>query len=155
MSCNDINKQQIVKENSNICELDNKIFNCLLMIDETICKIRANYLIFRKFITCTFCWIQCTNQFSYMREHQCVKHRNNDFIDTTKSLFSWWNRFDVSKIFSESISQTKCISRNISDHFQMIAEVAFERLFKSTIFQKIYYIQIALNAMYTSTIACA
>ena len=79
---------KLSKKTRTFISLINKILNCLLMIDEIICKIRANYLIFKKFTTCTFCWIQCTNQFSYMRKYQCVKHRNNDFIDATKSLFS-------------------------------------------------------------------
>ena len=110
MSCNDMNKQQIVKENSNIYKFNNKILNCLLMIDEVICKIRANCLISKKFIICTFCWIQYTNQFLYMRKYRCVKHQNNDFINMTKLFVSWCNRLDVSKI------QTKCISKIINDH---------------------------------------
>ena len=106
MSCNDINNNKLSKKIRTFASLINKILNCLLMIDEIICKTRANYLISKKFTTCTFYKIQCTNQFSYMRKYQCVKRRNNDFVDTTKRFFSCCNRFDISKIFSESISQT-------------------------------------------------
>ena len=55
------------QKNSNIYEFVNKILNCLLMTRETICKIRSKYLLFKKYSTCIFRWMQYTNQTSYMR----------------------------------------------------------------------------------------
>ena len=126
----------MLSKSSYIYKLINKILNCLLMIDEAICKFHAKYLISRKFITCTFCWMQCTNRFFYIRKYQCVKQRNNDFIDATKSFFSWCNRIDFSnnhrncfwkivctRYFSENLLRWCFIECNVHNNFRICKNI--------------------------------
>ena len=87
-----------------INKIFNKIFNCLLMINEVIYETRKNYLFFKKFNAYTFYWMNCTHRLSRAFKYRCVNRCYTSFVNTVKLFVSSYNRSDIDSKRVEIIS---------------------------------------------------
>ena len=100
----------------------------------------------KKCFAFTFYWMNRTHLLSHAFKYRCVNRCYANFVYTMKLFVSWYNRFKIFKN-SQKCWHVVCLL--------MIVEITRKKLYELIIFQKIHYIHVLLNAMYTSIFAYA